>query len=61
MNKSILIGVPIAIIVILFGIYLVSSGTGYVEESSLEIIPDDEYQPKHYTQSLSEAVSVTTP
>ena len=59
MNKSVLIVIPI--IVSLLGMYFVLSNTENVEESTTEIPSQDENKPKHYTQSLSEAVSVTTP
>lgn len=61
MNKSILIGVSIAITVILLGMYFVSSGTESVDESTLEFNPQDDYEPKSYTASLSESVSIKTP
>jgi hypothetical protein len=58
-NKSIIIIIPI--IAILLGMYFVFSDTENAEESTIEIQPEDESEPKRYTQSLSEAVSVTTP
>jgi hypothetical protein len=61
MNKSILIGIPIAIIVILLGIFFVSSYTDFTKEPISEFEPQNESEPKRYTQTLSEAVGVNSP
>jgi hypothetical protein len=62
MNKSILIGIPIAIIVIVIGIYFVSSGTEFVNESAPEFDSQDtDLEPKKYTQKLTENLSVVAP
>ena len=56
MNKSILIGVPIAVIVILLGVYFVSSDTDFTEEPISEFEPQNESEPKQWLMDRQIAI-----
>ena len=61
MNKGIVVGIGIAILVILGGVYLMSSDTQStnipIEESGNLV----DSEPKRYSASLSESVTISTP
>jgi hypothetical protein len=61
MNKSVLIGISIAIIAVIVGVYSVSLENNTVEEPTPQSENQGEYQPKKYTQTLSENIAIKTP
>ena len=60
MNKAIIVGISIAILIALGGIFFMSSDTQIMDDPN-QISELDDYEPKHYSESLTESVTVSIP
>lgn len=61
MNKGLVVGISIAILLILGGIFYMSTDTSTLDTTITESDNFEDIEPKRYTQSLSESVSLDTP
>lgn len=60
MNKGVIIGIPIAILIVIAGVYVMSSEQKIVDEPIIDSVQNsDSSEPKRYNESLSESVRIS--